>query len=202
MNPATSAIARLAALMVALGAGLMLGCATPPPAPEKPMATEFSAAPNWVRGNCEAYWEGNPGSRICGVGAVAGTSNPAVARSLAIARARTEIAQTLETRVEGILKDNESLVTEDTVTRYVNRFESQTKESTGGTISGSKLQASWVSPNGTYYAMVSLDLAPIETAIKQDLSPAETQRQDLDSRADAAFSELDAATNASGEAKE
>jgi len=188
-----------------LTTGLLLALAvaacstpTPPKAPETPAETmpqEMSGAPDWVTKSCEAYWDDDSEARLCAVGAVAGTKNPGLARSAAVARARTEMARGLETKVQALLKDYQATSTggADFVKlasdeQYIT---DASKQITDTSLSGTKFENSWVSPNGTYYAMISLDLKTFEDAIKGDESLPESTRTAIAERAQAAFAELE-----------
>jgi hypothetical protein len=106
------ALARsVGALAVATALSALAGCASapppppaPPPAPKNAMQADLVGAPKWVMMGCAASFDGKK-TGICGVGGIAGMTNPALARTAAEGRARTEIARSLKVRVKAMLKD-------------------------------------------------------------------------------------------------
>ena len=88
-------------LLLGLAAVAALGCAsTLEPAEVHP--DEFAGAPEWVTNDCSEFVDDD---ELCGVGSMNGSRNVALARTTAIARARTEIARTLGVRVNSLPMD-------------------------------------------------------------------------------------------------
>ena len=165
-----------------------------PTRPDEAMKDEFADAPDWVTGSCSSYWKDPSEAPICAVGSVTGTANPGLARSTAIARARTEIARSLDTKVQALLKDYQSTATGGAAFGKLaadEQYISDTsKQITDTSISGTKLEASWISSSGTYYALVALDLDSFRNAINSDQTLPDSVRAAVVERAQAAFSEL------------
>ena len=182
-----------------------LGCSSmvpvTPTQPAKVMKNELSGAPDWVTESCTVFWDDEEDAHICGVGVVTGTANPGLARSAAIARARSEIASSLQTKVERLLKDYQATTTGGAYFGKVaadEQYISDTsKQITTQSVSGTRLEASWVSSSGTYYAMVSLGAAGLVDAINADQTLPEDVRVEVAKRAAASFAELAAAVDTS-----
>jgi hypothetical protein len=196
MNPIRSIARCAAALLLALA---FVACHTPtlptPPAtPAEVMPQEMSGAPDWVTKSCRTHWDDDSEAHLCAVGAVAGTLNPALARTAAIARARTELARSIETQVQALLKDYQSTATGGgqfaEKTGDEQYISDTSKQITDTSIAGTMLENSWVSPNGTYYVMISLDLETFRESIGRDQSLPESTRSAIAERAKAAFDEL------------
>lgn len=162
-------------------------------------SSPLAGAPDWVLHGCSAYWDGDDGARICGVGSVAGTRNVSLARTAAIGRARTEIARSLQTKVESMLKDYSTTTTGGeefgTGANDEQYIEDVSKQITQLTLSGTTLQDTWVGPDGTLYTLVALDVENFDTSLDQINSLSEKIREAVKERADASFRELDEATN-------
>ncbi len=168
----------------------------PPPGAE--MADELDGAPEWVSRGCAAYWGDDDGARICGVGAVAGTRNAALARTAAMGRARAEIARSLQTKVRAMLKDYSSTTTGGDefgiAAADEQTIDDVSKQITSMTLSGTTLQDTWISQNGTLYTLVALDVERFNDSISRMTNLSESIRTAVRERADAAFRELDEET--------
>jgi len=164
------------------------GCATGEKdrAPTDGLAVKLAEAPDWVRSNCNSYWDDGGATKICGVGSFRGTRNIALARTTAVARGRTEIARTLETTIEAILEDYQS-----TDAGGEQRVEVVTRQITDFTLSGSEMLDTWISDYGTLYALVALDLESFQESLGQMGNLPEPVRETVRERAPRAFSELD-----------
>ncbi len=182
-----------------------LGCSSmvpvTPTQPAKVMKNELSGAPDWLTASCTVFWDDEEDAHICGVGAVTGTANPGLARSAAIARARSEIASSLQTKVERLLKDYQATTTGGAyfgkVAADEQHISDTSKQITAQSVSGTRFEASWVSSSGTYYAMVSLGAAGLVGAINADQTLPENVRVEVAKRAEASFAELAAAVETS-----
>ncbi len=155
-------------------------------APAGDMAAELAAAPDWVRSNCNSYWDDGGATKICGVGSVRGARNIALARTTAVARGRTEIARTLETTIETMLEDHQS-----TRGDGEQRVEVVSRQITDFTLSGSEMQDTWISDYGTLFALVALDLDRFQDSLSQMNNLPDAVRETVHDRAPRAFSELD-----------
>ena len=185
-------------LCVALLVALSAACAHRPE-PGEQIADEYDGAPDWVTRGCAAYWGDDDGARICGVGAMAGTRNVALARTAAMGRARTEIARSLDTKVRAMLKDYHSTTTGGDefgiAAADEQAIDDVSKQITSMTLSGTTLQDTWVSKNGTLYSLVALDVDRFNDQIGRMSNLSENIRTAVRERADAAFRELDEETS-------
>lgn len=179
----------------ALVVASMAGCSTTPTAPKDAIDNELADAPEWVRKGCNAYWEKKEPVRICGVGAMGSTRNAALARTGAMARARTEIARSLQTQVEAMLKDYQATTTGGEEYGLAaaddQHVEDVSRQITETTLSGTELVDSWISRSGTFYALVSLDLERFQDAVSKMQNLSERVRQEVIRRSERAFGDLD-----------
>jgi hypothetical protein len=180
-----------------------LGCATTPPPPPlaapapavSPMKADLADAPAWVKKGCGAFF-GEKKKLVCGVGAIGGMTNPGLARSAAESRGRTEIARSLKLRCKSMLKDYQAAVQGGPGNKLNNEqyITDTSKQVTAMTLSGSRLEDSWVSNGGAFYALVVLDVDVFRDQIKNMSQLDEQVRQAIVDRAEQSFSELDAST--------
>ncbi len=184
-------------IAVFVSSGIILsGCASQPVTPtaiDTVMKNEFIGAPDWVTKDCASYIKDN--KKICGVGSIGGTRNPSIARTTAVARARTEIARNLQTRVLTMLKDYQATTSGG---EYFGKYASDeqhvvdvSKQITNMTISGTVQKEIWVSKNGIYYVLVTLDTEKFKNIVQNMHSLPESVRTAVVQRADKAFGDLD-----------
>lgn len=189
--------------LIFTGAAL-LGCASAPPpppaavapAPQKSaLAVEYEGAPAWVKRGCGAFF-GEKKKIVCGVGAIGGMTNPGLARSAAEGRGRTEIARSLKTRCKAMLKDYQGVVQGGPGNKLNNEqyVTDTSKQITDMTLSGTRLEDSWVSNAGTFYALMVLDVDSFRDQVKNMSQLDEQVRQAIVDRAEQSFAELDAST--------
>lgn len=189
-------------LLLAGACALAFACASAPETPKvsSGLAAELEGAPDWVRG-CANYFDGDK-KVVCGVGSVAGTRNPSLAMSAAEGRGRTAIARSLETKVGAMLKDYQSTTTggEDfgTAANDEQHIEDVAKQITNITLRGTERRETWISPNGTVYALMVMDVDSFMNAVKGMGQLKETIRQAVVERAEKAFGELDAELEKAG----
>jgi hypothetical protein len=174
-------------------ASIAMGCGGEP-APKTALQAEMEDLPKWALGNCR---EGLPDQNmLCGSGSVQGMSNLGLARSAAEGRARTELARTLQVRVKSMLKDYQAATqggaNNDTASEQ--HIEDTAKQITDLTLSGTRVENTFVSNTGTFWALVVLDPNAFKSALNNEQLDAAT-RQAIVERADRSFAELDAVTN-------
>jgi hypothetical protein len=116
------------------------------------LSASLAGAPAWATSDCRKHFDRQ--NVICGVGTVSGVGSPSLARNAAMGRGRTEIARLLQVRVKSILKDNQSV--SGGKTDQV--IEESSKQITDLTLSGTRMAEYWISPDGTYYALMTLGL--------------------------------------------
>ncbi len=184
-------------ILSACTALVAVGCAgsKEPLHPSEVLEGEFAGAPDWVVRGCSAYWGDDSSRVICGVGSAGGSRNISLMRSAAIARGRTEIARTLGTKVKAMLKDYASTTTGgEEFGRAANDEQhvvDVSKQITDMTLSGTEMTDSWISGNGTLYALMSLDVEKFSDSVNRMNQLSEAVREAVVERADAAFAELD-----------
>jgi hypothetical protein len=176
-------------LLVVLGAA----CAGPQK-PAEGLKAEMAAAPKWAQGDCAVALPKKEG--ICGAGSVSGMTNVALARSAAEGRARTELARSLQVRVKSMLKDYQAATQggPDAKTDSEQHIEDVSKQITDVTLSGTRLQDTFVTDTGTYWALVVLDVEPFKESLSGMKDLDERVRAGIIQRADRAFTQLDWAT--------
>jgi hypothetical protein len=169
----------------------------PPPPPANALALELRDAPEWVRGDCRAYYK-NSKDIACAVGSIGGTTNLSIARTGAEARARTALARGLQTQVKAMVKDYQATVTGGDQFNRAAADEQYvadvSKQITQQTLSGTRIDASWISSQGTYFALISLDVEAFRQALEKMTTLDESIRRAVVARADRAFRELDEVT--------
>lgn len=176
---------------------LALGCASSPEItdPREALKGEFAGAPDWVIRDCSTYWGDEAAHVLCGVGSAGGSRNVSLMRTTAIGRGRTELARTLTTRVKAMLKDYAASTTGgQEFGRNANdeqHIVDVSKQITDLSLAGTQHTDSWVSENGTYYALVALDVERFASSVDQMSQLSEAVRAAVVKRADKAFTELD-----------
>ncbi len=159
------------------------------------MADEFKGAPTWVTGSCAKYLKKDV---ICGVGSFGGTANPSIARSGAEARGRTDIARQINDEVRAAFHDYQATTTGGgdygKAAADEQHAEDVSKNITDTELPGAALQESWISSSGTYYALMSLDLASFKDMVSRMKTLSDAVRQAVIQRADKAWHQLDVET--------
>lgn len=155
----TSRAARLGGLALAPVLVLALACAgrqSEDPAAgsdsDEPALGPLAGAPAWVTQDCRQEFEG--ASVICGVGSVTGVKSASLARNTAMARGRTEIARFLSIEVRSVLVDYQGQKGGE----IEQEIEERSKQITDMTLSGTRLTNDYLARDGTYYALMALDL--------------------------------------------
>lgn len=185
-------------LLCGLAAGTFaLGCSTTPETldPRDAMKGEFAGAPDWVVQGCSTYWGEDARRIICGVGSAGGSRNVSLMRTTAIGRGRTEIARTLSARVKSMLKDYAANTTGGQEFGRAAADEQHivdvSKQITDMTLAGTEHTDSWVSENGTYYALIALDVEKFADSVGRMNELSDDVRGAVIERADRAFEDLD-----------
>jgi len=172
----------------------LVGCGSSPPKPQNALQAELVGAPKWASGACQLGLQNKKG--ICGTGSVSGMTNVALARSAAEGRARTELARSLQTRVKAMLKDYQAATQggPGNLTASEQHIEDVSKQITDQTLTGTRLEDTWISNAGTFWALVVLDTDAFKDSMNNMKQLDERMRAAIVKRADKAFSELDDAT--------
>lgn len=151
----------------------------------KNLNESLADSPDWVRGDCRAAFKGQ--AVLCGVGAVSGVSSPSLARNTAMARGRTEIARYLEVEVQSVLTDYQAAKGGKTEQEIVD----QSKQIADMTLSGTRMAQYWVGKDGTYYALMALDLESYTAKLEGADSVEPPLKQALIDKAKKTFSSRD-----------
>lgn len=189
---------KILSLLASFSIAIATGCATSPEQSTsnsrqrtRPPEESFAEAPTWVSGDCRAFWEKTDDRRrlVCGVGSAPANRNRVRARETAIARARSEIARSLQVTIENIvrLEDHEDGSSD---------FDSIVDQLSSASLRGCRTERVWRSASGEYHALVSLDVTRVQGSVRgaQKLPPA--TRESIAKRAEDAFAEMDAAFEA------
>ncbi|UCG52847.1 MAG: LPP20 family lipoprotein [Candidatus Latescibacterota bacterium] len=187
------------AICGALALGLLVvlsNCGTPAPKLKgAQIAREFEGAPCWVIEACDCSKKTR--GMICGVGAMTGTANPALARNSATARATTNIARSLQIHVESWLRDYQATVTGDDEFNVAAADEQvvidTAKQITDVTLSGVEIVETWISKTGTLYVLAALDTEGFSDSVGRIQNLSEEIRRAVIERAERAWSEQDEA---------
>jgi hypothetical protein len=180
-------------LMVLFG----LGCATTggTKSVEGAMQGEFKGAPKWVTMSCNAFDRSKQKRLVCGVGSAAGSRNITIMRRSAGSAGRAEIARTLQVKVYSMLKSYAATTTGGenfgTAANDEQHIVDASKEITDQTLSGSQHADTWVSPNGTMYMLMTLEVGAFKDMVSQMNQLNEQVRAAVVERAENAFEELD-----------
>ena len=164
------------------------------PSPKTALEAELSGLPPWALGKCEEGLKNK--DALCASGSVQGMSSVSLARAGAEGRARTELARVLQVRVKSMLKDYQSAAQggPDAATSSEQYVEDTSKQVTDVTLSGSRLEQTFVSETGTFWALVVLDVAAFKDSLQQANQLSSDVRAAIIERADRAFRSLDQAT--------
>lgn len=173
----------------------MVSCAGSAPPPGPRIAAEADAlaadAPEWVRRGCRAYWHDAEIRRqvVCGVGSAPAHRDRVRARETAIARARSEIARSLEVTIESLVRLEDRGRGpgrgEGELTTIVHQLSSTS-------LRGARVETVWRAASGAVHALVSLDLERLQSTVRATRALPPTTRQSVAERAADAFAELDA----------
>jgi len=186
----------LVGLMAVCMIVVLVGCGTAQPTPPRKPIEELGNAPQWVTDPTGAF-PGDKGKVLYAVGMCAYNPNPALTVKVARSRARVEMAATIKTHVDAMLKDwmaasvdfaNPDMQTSKQFTESVSR------DVTSATLEGSTEAKRWTSPQGTVYALYMLNLdGQFMKAIKAKAKAALQDQQDklLKGKMEDALSDLD-----------
>lgn len=181
------------------------GGAEKPPTGEG-IGKSMDGSPDWVRKGCSGYKGEKEGKQICGVGSAGGSRNVSLMRSTAIARARTDMARQLEVGVKGIVRDYQATTTGGdnfgTAVSDEQHVEDTSKQLTDTTLSGTEMVDSWIADDGTFWALVILDVEKFNDAVNKMTNLSEGLRKAVVERAEKAFANLDSEVDKERAAKE
>jgi hypothetical protein len=161
----------------ALVASLALaGCATTPT-----KSTSFDGTPEWANGEAPIG---------CGIGMAKHLGNKSLTRNSAVNMARDELARSLSTKMEGMMKQYADQG-ETAGTQYSEQKNTQVVRSiVDQTLSGTGVKKTAM-VGQDYYALVCMDLAGFKGLIDDMNGMNAKMKQALKARADSEFADLD-----------
>lgn len=191
MSPRTRASIALAAMLACVVP--TIGCASGNHA-TMPVSTN---APEWIDRPNGLFDEGS--SRVVyAVGIAADNPNPAARRNMAISRGRAELARTLQTVVQGLVKDymstNRDFYDMDTASS-VEYYEDISRQVTDEVLVGSRQERAYRDPiDNTLYVLMRLDFDDVVSSYRAQMNAAfarEAVRKRIKAQADSFEGELD-----------
>jgi hypothetical protein len=184
---------------------LWTGCASSTPAPVTPeggplndelVDANGAPAPAWVTAPTSYRKDVDDMRVVCGEGAIGGTRNMSMAQTAAAARARTELARTLETKVTAMVKDYQATTTGGeqfgTAANDEQHVQDASKQITQATLSGTEVNETWISKRSTLHALVCLNVERFKGIVSGMSQLNEQIRAAVVERAEKAWDELDA----------
>jgi len=169
---------------------MLIACASKRPTAAGPSLLPHGA-PDWV------YRGGGPcdegGRGFCGVGAVQGVRNVALARDAAAARARADLAASVRTFIDQLLQDYQASVTD--IARRAAAEEQVLRQAaehyTNATVSGVQIARFWADEQGgVLYCLAKLDFEAAREQLGQLRELNEEARRYIEQNADQMFEKL------------
>lgn len=164
--------------------GWLVGCATTATdglSPSGAAALDV-ARPAWLERGCRAHWA-DPAERrnvVCAIGSAPAHRNRVVARETAVARARSEIARSLEVTIESLVRLEEPGSGDARLETIVHQLSS-------ASLRGVRVEAVWRAPGGAVHALVSLDVDRVRESVRSHRALTPARREALAERAVAAL---------------
>jgi hypothetical protein len=172
---------------------LFAGCGTGPQktAPVGGLKAEMQGLPKWALGKCQDTLKSK--DVLCASGSVEGMSSLTMARSASEGRARTELARMLQLRVKSMLKDYQAATQggPENKTTGEQHIEDVSKQITNLTLSGSRVEDTFVSDTGSFWTLVVIDAPAFKDSLTKAHDLDEQVRSQIIERADKAFKEID-----------
>ena len=149
-----------------------------------------NGCPAWTFQGTAAFNDGN----LYGVGQVAGVQNPALANNAADARARTNLARSLSTKVTSLLKDYQSSTTAGDfgASSEEQDITEATKTFTELNLNGAVIVDRCKGTDGVLYSLAKMDLTPVNNIIDQQKQLSPKIKAIVKENAAKAFDELNA----------
>ncbi len=149
--------------------------------------------PDWVNRGSGAYG-GEKGKMFYGVGIASGIRSAALRRSTADARARSEIAKTLDTKVAVLNKDYQASTTagDMSASNEEQHVQQTLKTFSEMELSGVIIVDHWVDTDGTEYSLAQLDMETFKKNLDKMKEMSAQLKDMVRANADKAFDELSA----------
>lgn len=182
-----AALIALAALASGCASGRAVEAASVDHRQGPTVAERLVDAPIWVTQGCRAHWT-DAGERrrvVCGVGSAPASRDRVRARETAVARARSEIARSLEVTIENLVRTADHAGGESELRTIVHQLSS-------ASLRGCRVRSVWRSGTGEMHALVYLDVEGVKGSARTAPGLPPAVRQRIEERAADAFAELDA----------
>ena len=159
--------------------------------PEMSNQVLHANGPDWVNRGSGAYGA-EKGKLFYGVGIAAGIRNASLRRQTADARARSEIAKTLDTYVAVLNKDYQASTTagDMSASNEEQHVQQTLKTYSQMELSGVLIIDHWVDTDGTEYALAQLDMDTFKANLEKMKELSAQVRDAVRANADKAFDEL------------
>ena len=176
---------------MAVVAAALAGCGEKKP--EMSNQVLHANAPDWVNRGSGAFG-GEKGKIFYGVGIVSRMPNAALRRATADARARSEIAKTLDTKVAVLNKDYQASTTAGDMSASTEEQHVQQtlKNFSQMELSGAVIVDHWVDTDGTEFALAQLDMETFKSNLEKMRELSAQLRDMVRTNAEKAFDELSA----------
>ena len=181
----------------ACGSSGPLPPASPPPAspvaPSNAVTRQFRSGPIWLRRGCSRALAEQGRHGICGVDGIIGATNPATARTGAEAKARANLARRIRTAVKAGLRSYHATGGGGAGDRLDEEHDMEeiSKEITEMTLVGVKVEDTYVSPDGSFWVMVFMDLDSFRDQVRSLDQYDEGMRKEILGRAEEFLREPD-----------
>lgn len=187
-------------LEISLLASLCLGCASGPvlnkPGGDSDISAQFEGAPVWVQGNCGRYLK-DP-KVLCARGSYGGSRNVSLLQTQSLANARAELASVLKLKVKALVKQAMGVANVST-----SESKAASDEQVAGnasiqvaneTLSGSRMEETWVNKQGTMFTLVVLDVDLVKDSLGKLANLNAEAKAAAIKNADKLFNELESRT--------
>lgn len=171
---------------------ILAGCRSGAPVGRRQPALVPANAPAWVARGGGAFNDGN--RAFYGVGAVQGIQNVGLARDAAAARARNDLARSIEVFVRSLYRDYQAATAvvgaqaaseEQLAEQAINQY-------TEATLSGTRIVEYWAdNPAGALYALARLDFETAQEQLNRLATLSDRAQQHIRRNAQPMFDELE-----------
>jgi hypothetical protein len=120
--------------------------------------------------------DSDAGKVICGVGSAKARRNRVAARETAIARARAAMARGLQVSIESLVRLEDSSRNADDPKSELRTIVQQLSSTS---LPASRVVATWSAPSGTVHALVSLEVAKVQQAMRRAPGISIQMREEL-----------------------
>ncbi len=151
-------------------AALWIGCGGTS-SPERRGLELPDSAPAWAGRGCAGHDDAADASMICALGSAVSTRNPALARTTAISRARTELARSIQVEIDSLLADYGTSTGEGARSSDDQRVIDVSRQITKVALEGSRVLGTWTSDEGEVFALVALQTDALGETTRRHAPP-------------------------------